>query len=100
MQRFENSIKNHSSALKPPLIYFNEVMYDIKGWLEPFVNDFHGHTGPHIFFVFRDEFGHAIFKYKKWSSTNEQWKPEEGIHLFKVSNHSTHMYIRHENDAS
>lgn len=85
MTRFEDSISNHCSNVKPPLVYVNTVMYNIKEWLDPFVNDFHGHTGPHVFLVSRNASLDVVFKYKKWSSTNELWKPDgEGIRMFKV----------------
>lgn len=85
MERFAFSVTNHSSSIKEPFVYNNLIMYNIKDWLQPYVNDFHGHTGPHIFFINRNADGNAVFKYKKWSSTSEQWKPEEGIRLFKVN---------------
>lgn len=71
IKRFENSVLNHSSSTKSNFVYTNTVMFDFKNWLQPFLTDIHGHTGPHMFFIYRNSAGNAVFKYKQWSSTND-----------------------------
>jgi len=62
-------------------------MYDLKTWLAPNIEPFKGHSGPHAFHIKRNISNDVTFKWKKWSSTNEEWKPDgDGIRIFKVCN--------------
>ena len=66
------------------VVYVSTMRYifDIRQWIEPFLEEIHKHTTPHIFLFRRNPRGKAEMFYKHWS--NEEWSPSEGLILLKV----------------
>ena len=63
-----------------------EVVYNIKGWLAPLINNITGHSTPHVFRFVRGADGHCLMQYKQWHG--DEWQPklnEPGLKPLKVS---------------
>ena len=63
-----------------------EEMYDIKGWLIPYINTITGHSTPHIFRFSRGADGNCVMRHKDWHG--DEWEPEldkPGLTLLNVS---------------
>jgi len=85
VNRFEQcATRQKESSRIGPMVFVNKCMYDIKTWLAPHLSDIHGHTTPHAFSISRNAEDIVVMKYKKWSSTSENWIPDIGIPIFKV----------------
>lgn len=86
MDKWTDCASNQTPTKMEPIVYLNTEMYDIKSWLSPYISKFHGHTGPHAFHITRDSNDEAVFKWKTWSSVDEEWKPDgAGLKIFTVS---------------
>ena len=49
-------------------------IFDIHGWIEPFLNRIKYHAYPHAY-KFTKINGQAVLKYKQWAN-DENWLPE------------------------
>ena len=60
-------------------------MFNVKGWLSPFIEPITGHSNPHIFRFVRGSDGHSQMYYKQWNG--DRWEPSDGVGevLLKVS---------------
>lgn len=66
-QRFRNS---NFSVVNVSTV---EYIFDIRHWLELYIEDIHKHTTPHIFMFRNNVGGKAEMVYKHWS--HEEWCP-------------------------
>lgn len=65
-----------SVSMEPtPQAYFMEEMYDIKAWIVPHLNEFHGHSQPHCFKFVLNQDGKAVMYFRNW--TSDPWCTEE-----------------------
>jgi hypothetical protein len=53
-----------------------EYLFDIRNWIEPHLDEIHGHTAPHVFNFKLNRSKKAELRYKNWS--HEPWDPAEG----------------------
>ena len=66
-----------------PITTLIERMYDVKGWILPHLNEFHGHRDPHSFKFVRNEDSKYIMFFRNW--TSDPWCPEDkAIAVLKV----------------
>ncbi|XP_065925368.1 uncharacterized protein [Magallana gigas] len=75
----------NSQTPQPHVSKVNTV-WNISGWLEPFINQVHNITFPKMYRVQKDGTGHVYVQYKKLS-TEEQWHPtsdERQLEIFKL----------------
>ncbi|KAJ7371600.1 hypothetical protein OS493_024276 [Desmophyllum pertusum] len=55
-----------------------DAMFDVKAWMEEAHDGLSGHINQHQFKIEKNEEGHVVVYYKKWS-TSPTWLPEDGI---------------------
>lgn len=85
IEKWKSCAANQTPVKQDPIVYLNTELFDIKTWLSPFISKFKGHTGPHCYHFTRDTENNVVFKYKKWSSGDDDWLPNgQGIQIFKV----------------
>ncbi len=65
-----------------PKVIWIESSFDFKAWIEPYIQEIHGHTEPHCFRFKMNEDGQVILHYRQWSG--QPWIPEQGLSLLKV----------------
>ena len=65
-----------ASYMPTPKVYEIKKTYNIKDLFQPYLEDIHGHTGPHHF-RFRLVGEEVELKYKNWS-TEKEWLPVSG----------------------
>ena len=70
---------NHNSKLASTLT----DVFDIRKWLNPFLEEIHRHTVPHVFLFKKNADGKAEMYFKNWAK--DPWQPsEKGLMLLKV----------------
>ena len=50
-------------------------MYDVRSWIEPHLNEIHGHREPHCFKFVMNEENKAVMYFRNW--TTNSWCPQE-----------------------
>lgn len=58
-----------------PKTYFMESMFDVRSWIEPHLNEIHGHRDPHCFKFLLNEENKAVMYFRNWTSNS--WCPQE-----------------------
>ena len=66
-----------------------DMMYDIKAWLKPHLEQLNNHSHPHIFRFRKGPDGHCYMQYRKWR--HSEWQPKSspichGVWILKVYN--------------
>ena len=51
----------------PQVVLIKEV-YDVRSWINPHLNEFHGHSQPHCFKFILNRDGKAIMFSRNWSA--------------------------------
>ncbi len=68
---------------QPNVVILREVR-NVKEWIQPSLEDLHGHSSPHCFRFIKDEAGDVRMFYKNWSS--DPWCDEvDAVKLLKVT---------------
>lgn len=72
-----------------------EFVYDIKQWIEPYLNSIKNHVYPHSYTFFKKN-GKVEMKYKAWAN-DKTWLPEgTGFHLLNGVPEGTPSLVRPE----
>ena len=87
-----NIRKAHTPAAEVHVVDF---IFDIKGWLEPFLNTIKNHVYPHAYRFFKRN-GQVLMKYKNWAS-DRTWLPDgPGLRMLNGMPQGAPLLVRPE----
>lgn len=85
----------HKAHTPAPDVHVLKYVFDIKAWLEPYLNSVKRHVYPHAYKFFKRD-GRVTMRYKKWAN-DKTWLPDgPSLHMLNGKPRGIPVLVRPE----